>query len=261
MIHRANKLTLFQKKHSMRRYLPVAIIVAVFLIASGAGVELYQYRNQPPARTGKLAFGSPGAVPPHVRGAAKAPVAVEEFGDFECQSCSLLWPILKQAQADYGERISVTFREYPLTQHTHALDAARAAEAAGLQGRFWEMHDSLYQNRLAWLKASDTRAALIECASKLELDLERFKKDMDSEEVAKRIAADRERVKSLELDRTPTVFINGDRFLQCAPSQPKTCIRQSMQRWARNPNDLVRDRLALAQVPGREIVYSATATV
>ena len=90
-----------------------------------------------------------------MRGPAKAPVALEEFGDFECLPCSQLWPILKQAQADYGERLSITFREYPLTKHTRAPDAARAAEAAGVQGRFWEMHDALYENRLIWLKAAD----------------------------------------------------------------------------------------------------------
>jgi protein-disulfide isomerase len=196
----------------MKRYLPYAIIVAVFLIATGAGVELYQNQDQPPPRTGKLAFGKPGAEQPHIRGAAKAPVALEEFGDFECGPCSLLYPILKKAEADYGERLSVMFREYPLSKHTHALEAARAAEAAGLQGRFWEMHDALYETRLVWLGATDTRRALISCAAKLGLDMERFQKDMDGEEVTKRIAADRERVTSLELDRTPSVFINGDRL-------------------------------------------------
>jgi protein-disulfide isomerase len=194
----------------MKRYLPYAIIFAVFLIATGAGVALYRNRDEAPPASGKLAFGKPGADPPHVRGPTKAPVALEEFGDFECMPCSLLFPILKKAEADYGDRLSVTFREYPLAKHKHALDAARAAEAAGLQGRFWEMHDSLYENRLVWLNAADTRSALASCAVKLGLDTERFQKDMDSEEVNNRIAADCERLTSLELDRTPTVFINGD---------------------------------------------------
>jgi protein-disulfide isomerase len=194
----------------MKRYLPYAIIVAVFLIATGAAVELYQNLDQPPARTGKLAFGKPGADPPHIRGSAKAPVALEEFGDFECMPCSRLFPILKQAKADYGDRLSVMFREYPLPKHKRALDAARAAEAAGLQGRFWEMHDSLYENRDSWMNAAAARPALVSCASKLGLDVERFQKDMDSAEVSKRIAADRERLKSLGLDKTPCVFINGD---------------------------------------------------
>ena len=201
------------EKPIMRRYLPYAIIVGVFLIASGAGVELYEHQSQPPAKTGKLAFGKSGAEPAHVRGGPKAPVMVEEFGDFECQTCFLVWPILKQAQAEYGSRLSVTFREFPLNQHTHAREAARAAEAAGLQGRFWEMHDALYANRLAWLNALDTRTAIINsCATKVGLDLNRFEKDMDGKEVAKRLVDDMERVNSLELDRTPTIFINGDRF-------------------------------------------------
>ena len=196
----------------MKRYLPYAIIVTVFLIATGGGVGLYRNRDQPLPKTGKLAFGKPGAEPPHVRGTSKAPVALEEFGDFECVPCSLLFPILKQAEADYGELLSVTFREYPLIKHTHALDGARAAEAAGLQSRFWEMHDQLYQDRILWLYATDIPVALTSLASKLGLDEDRFRKDMEGEAVAKRIAADRERVTSLELDRTPTVFINGDRL-------------------------------------------------
>jgi len=196
----------------MKRYLPFAIITVVFLVATGAGVELYRNGTQPPPKTGKLAFGSPGAEPPHVRGPAKAPVMLEEFGDFECAPCSLFYPILKKAKADYGERLSVTFRHYPLAKHTHALDGARAAEAAALQGRFWEMHDMLYEDRLVWLGAADKRAALISFASKLGLDTDRFQTDMDSKEVAARIAADRQRVTSLELDRTPTVFVNGDRL-------------------------------------------------
>lgn len=198
----------------MRRYLPFAIIAAVFCIASVAGVELYQSRNEKPAPTGKLAFGKPGADPPHMHGRPKAPVALEEFGDFECVPCSKFWPVLKQAQKEYGERLSVTFRESPLVKiHPHALEAARAAEAAGIQGRFWEMHESLYADRYIWIGAGDTRAALVLCASHLELDLERFKKDLDGDEVSKRIAADRERYESLELTRTPAVFINGDQLM------------------------------------------------
>jgi protein-disulfide isomerase len=202
---------LLKMEASPKYYLPYAIIVAVFLIATGTGVELYQNREQPPAPTGKLAFGKSGAEPPHIRGPAKAPVALEEFGDFECLPCSVLYPILKKVEADYGERLSVTFREYPLARHKHAFEAACAAEAAGLQDRFWEMHDWLYENRLDWLSAVDTRAALVSAAAKLGLNVEKFQKDMDSEEVNKHIKADVARLVSLELNRTPTVFVNGDR--------------------------------------------------
>ncbi|MFL6589501.1 MAG: DsbA family protein [Chthoniobacterales bacterium] len=194
----------------MKRYLPYAIIVTVFLLTTALAVENYKSSTTPAPRSGKLAFGKPGADPPHIRGNRKAPVALEKFGDFECKPCSLLYPILKTVEAEYGEKLSVTFREYPLTKHTHALDAARAAEAAGLQGKFWEMHDALYENRLVWLNATDTRAALTGYAEKLGLDMARFQKDMDGDDVSRRIADDHDRVMSLELDRTPSVFVNGD---------------------------------------------------
>ncbi len=190
----------------MKRYLPFAIIGLVFVAALGGGALFFHYRNQPPP---KPAFGKPGAEPPHIRGSAKAAVALEEFGDFECLPCSVLWSTLKKIEEDYGARLSATFREYPLTKHRLALDAARAAEAAGLQGRFWEMHDLLYENRLRWINELDARPLFSEYAATLKLDIDRFNKDRDGEEVTQRIALDRERAASVGVDRTPTVFING----------------------------------------------------
>lgn len=196
----------------MKTFLPYSIIVGVFLIATGAAVDLYRKGEQPTATapSGKLAFGTPGAQPAHILGSIKAPVALEEFGDFECGTCTAAYPAIKKAKEDYGDQLSITFRQYPLVNHKHAMEAARAAEAAGLQGKFWEMHDALYENRFFWLYATDIRTTFKSYAEKLGLDLARFQKDMDSEEVAKRIAADRERVTSLELNRTPSIFVNGD---------------------------------------------------
>ena len=196
----------------MKRYFPFAIILAVLVLAVAGGAIFFRHLNQPPLLPPKSALGKPGAEPPHLRGATSAPVMLEEFGDFECLPCSVLYPILKKAETDYGKRLCVIFRQYPLSQHRHAPDASRAAEAAGLQNRFWEMHDLLYENRLAWLAAADTRAALELYAARLNLDLERFKKDMESEAVSARLAADNERRVSLALDRTPTIFVNNERI-------------------------------------------------
>lgn len=191
----------------MKRYLPFAIIAGVLIVAVGAGLLLFHYRQQAPARP---AFGRPGAEPPHLRGNAKAPVQLEEFGDFECPPCSILWATLQKLEHDYGKRLSVVFREHPLKMHRYALDAARAAEAAGLQGRFWEMHDTLYKNRAIWAAAPYVRPLLNDYAAGLGLDVDRFKADMDGEKVAKRIAADQDRGESLGVDRTPVVFVNGE---------------------------------------------------
>jgi len=206
----------------MKRYLPVAIILAAFLATLGAGALLYHFR-QSPAPPAKLAAGKPGAEPPHVRGPENAPVTLEEFGDFECLPCFVLWPAMKNIEKDYATKVAVTFRQHPLAQHRHALEAARAAEAAGLQGRFWEMHDMLYLRRAKWIRADDVRAFFNTCASELGLDLAKFTKDMEGEEVAKRLAADEERGASLAIDRTPAVFINGKR-IEFSP-QPEEGLR------------------------------------
>ena len=191
-----------------KSYLAFAIIAAVLVAAVGAGVFLFQARRTKPilqvASTSK-----PGAEPPHVRGDPNAPVTLEEFGDFECLPCFILWPALRNLEKDFGEHLAVVFRQNPMPQHSKALDAARASEAAGLQGKFWEMHDLLYLQRATWVRSNDPRAHFNEFARQLQLDVERFKKDIDGEEVAKRVTADRERAAALGLDRTPVIFING----------------------------------------------------
>ena len=126
--------------------------------------------------------------------------------------CFRLWPALKNIENEYPKTLAITFREHPLSQHQHAREAAHAAEAAGLQGHFWEMYDFLYLRRAEWVRAEDVRTFFTRCALELKLDLDRFTKDMDGEEVAKRIADDESRGASLEIDRTPVIFINGKKI-------------------------------------------------
>ncbi|HEY2801558.1 MAG TPA: thioredoxin domain-containing protein [Chthoniobacterales bacterium] len=195
----------------MKRFLPFAIIVGVLLLALGSGTVFYRTQNH--VMTGSSATtGNPGAEPAHVRGSHAAPAALEEFGDFECLPCFVLWPALRNLETEFGHRLSVTFRECPLPQHSAALSAARAAEAAGLQGQFWEMHDMLYLSRSQWVHGGDIQGVFDRFAARLRLNIARFDKDMDGKEVARRIAADHARAVSLGIDRTPVVFLNGQRL-------------------------------------------------
>lgn len=197
----------------MKRYLPFAIIIAVFLTAVLAGAAFYNIKEKKirsvAAAVARAFSSTPGAEPAHVRGNANAPVTLEEFGDFQCLPCGDLSPILEKIEQDYGPRLRVIFRQFPMTMHRHALEAARASEAAGLQGRFWEMHDLLYHERFNWPRATDVRIAFSDYATTLGLDVERFKKDVDGEQVSARIVADQRRAASLRIDRTPIVFINN----------------------------------------------------
>lgn len=151
-----------------------------------------------------------GAEPPHVRGNPNAPVLIEEFSDFQCPSCGRAAPILKKIESDYGSRIQVIFRNRPLTDlHKNALVAAHAAEAAGLQNAFWEMHDVLYEKQAEWSSTFDPRILFRDYATQLGLDSDRLLRDMDSTPVANRILADGRRADALRVNGTPTFFING----------------------------------------------------
>ncbi len=187
----------------MKRRLPFIIIAAVLTAALGIGAWLLLGSRE-------FSNATAGAQPPHVRGDQDAPVTLEEFGDFQCPPCGRLHPELKKLESEYGPaRLRVMFRQFPLAMHAHALEAARAAEAAGVQGQFWEMHDLLYENQAKWNEARDARQIFINFAIALGLDSERFARDMDSAQASERVERDQARGNSLGVTGTPTVFVNG----------------------------------------------------
>jgi protein-disulfide isomerase len=230
----------------MRRLSPILIILAVLGIALGAG----WYLTRPKVETAQIAPGastlparntSPaatpsgpveqGADPPHTIGPPNASVMLEEFGDFECPPCSLLHPVLKTMEREFGDRLRVTFREFPLVPtHPHALAAARAAEAAGLQGKFWEMHDLLYETQKVWHNSFDVRPIFEGYATRIGLDLERFRRDSKGEVVERRIFLDGKRAHSLGVKGTPTVFLNGREvpFESLAPEKLRVLIKTEL---------------------------------
>jgi len=143
----------------------------------------------------------------HIQGPADALVTLVQYGDYECPYCGQAYPIVKQMQARMGERLRFVFRNFPIsTSHPHAEQAAEAAEAADAQGRFWEMHDLLYerQNRL-------TDRDLHGYAEDLGLDVERFDKEMAEHVHATRIHEDFISGVRSGVNGTPTFYVNGVR--------------------------------------------------
>lgn len=195
-----------------RNPLPFLIIAAVLFVALAAAFVLYRSMGEPAARP--RANSAPavvplGATPPHATGGAVARVTLEEFADFQCPPCAALYAELQPVKREYGNRLRVVFRNLPLPRHANAPDAARAAEAAGLQNRFWEMHDQLFRNQRAWESATNARDIFTAYAREIGLDMERFARDMDSPQVAERIALDEQRATYLGVMSTPTIFINN----------------------------------------------------
>jgi protein-disulfide isomerase len=206
-----------------KRSLPF-IIIGVVLVGVIAAVFLMSRQNSNANATAQSNAGPnaakltprtplPGAPSPHVRGPENAPVTLEEFGDFECPACGGLDPGMRRISKDYGDRVRLIFREFPLQMHKYSFIAARAAEAAGAQGKFWEMHDMLYDHQDDWKDAPEPRDLFNNYAAQLGLDVERFKADLNRQDLADRIKQDYDRGVSLNVRGTPTIFINGEELM------------------------------------------------
>lgn len=209
----------------MKKYLPFIIVGAVALLALGGGAMLYRAKRPPVLTLAKES--STGDKSGHIRGNPKAPVTLEEFGDYECPPCGKLAGPIKQLEQEYGDRLRVIFHHFPLINHQHARIAASAAEAAGLQDRFWEMHELLYKEQAIWTKAPDVRILFDAYAGLVGLDIERFKKDIDSEQVKARIQADQLEATKVGVKSTPTVFVNN-RAVSTATEDPAKPLRAAI---------------------------------
>lgn len=143
----------------------------------------------------------------HVRGPASAPVTLVEYGDYECPYCGAAYPIVKEIQEAMGENLRFVFRNFPLTQiHPHAERAAEAAEAAGAQDHFWQMHDLLYENQRTLDDAHLLRFALV-----VGLDVERFTRELESGVHHARVREDFLSGARSGVNGTPSFFINDIR--------------------------------------------------
>src|SRR5436853_7312625 len=192
----------------MRRSAPFIVVAVVALAAIGTGTSLYRAKRgaNPQLKITKQT-GEQGESA-HVLGPAGAPTILEEFGDFQSPPCGRLSEPINQLQKKYNLRL--IYREYPLPIHAHAKEAAYAAEAAARQGRFWQMHDLLYREQAVWSKSTDARALFSAYAGMLQLDLDRFKKDMDGTEVQQQVESDARRAGTIGVKTTPTIFINNE---------------------------------------------------
>src|SRR3954462_4086818 len=199
--------------------MPVIIIVLVAIVAVILGLYYWNgtRSTQGPRPTPTpIASNTPnmqnapiGANPPNFLGSPNAAVTVEEFADFQCPSCGATHPVMKQIQGIFGSRIKFIFRHFPLPMHDKAYDAAVSAEAAGMQGKFWDMHNLLYTNQQTWSADPNYKSVFKGYAEKMGLDIDKWETDMAGMSAKSRIDADMQRGKALNINSTPTVYING----------------------------------------------------
>lgn len=175
-------------------FIVIALLVGVFVLT----------KDEASSPTGG------GQTSNHAQGAGNKGVTLIEYGDLQCSACKSYYPIIKQVEKEYGDDIRFIFRHFPLVQiHNNAFVAARAAEAAGLQGKFFGMHDLLYENQERWEQLPDPTQTFEQYAQQLELDIERFRTDMASEEVNSTINADLAEARAAGATATPTFMLNG----------------------------------------------------
>lgn len=163
----------------------------------------------------------------HIDGGERSSVTLIGYGDFECPYCRDAYSVVKQVQRREREKIKFVFRNFPLSEiHPHSLRASCSAEAAGKQGKFWQMHDLLFENQEG-LEDGD----LIVYAKGLGLNISQFKKDMLSKEIMKKVKEDFAGGVRSGVNGTPTFFINGQRF--DGPCEADLLVR-AIERAAKN---------------------------
>lgn len=189
----------------MQKYLPITI--TLILSALLVGGMIYAVNKNTPTSSGSATGET--LTSGHMTGASNAKVTVTEFGDYQCPACKATEPAMEQLRSMYkGKSVAFVFKNYPLTTlHQYAYGAALAAEAAYTQGKFWQMHDELYQ-----LSPNLDSANLTKAAQTVGLNMKQFQTDQKSATVKARVDKDIAYGNSLNVSGTPTIYINGQLF-------------------------------------------------
>lgn len=195
----------------MNTYKIIATLgILLGVVAIGIGIAS---NNNATTNTAPALLASAVSVTDHAKGNSASALTLVEYSDFQCPACGAYYPLVKQITQEFGEKIHFVYRHFPLQNlHAHAKLAAQAAEAAGLQGKFWEMHDQLFENQKYWSDAENAESVFIGYAGSLGLDIAQFTKDLNTNEVQERVNADYESGISSGVNGTPTFFLNGTKL-------------------------------------------------
>jgi protein-disulfide isomerase len=198
------------------------IIFGAIIVLVLGGLVIYSRVSNPAIDVSKVdtntilpATAQSGDIADHVFGNANSKVLFVEYGDFQCPSCGGAYAQVKAATEQYQDKVAFVFRNFPLTTiHANARAAAAAAEAAGLQGKYWEMHNMLYEGQADWenLTGDQRTSVFVSYASQLSLDQAKFKTDLAGSQVNKKISFDQALGNKVGVNATPTFYINGTKI-------------------------------------------------
>jgi protein-disulfide isomerase len=193
---------------------PVLVIVVAIILAGIAALYLSKEETAAESKSAgttasAAATSTEASTPGRIRGAADAPVTLTEYGDYQCPTCGVYHPITQELLSRYQGKLKLEFRHYPLvSSHPHAMAAALAAEAAGDQGKFWEMHDMIFEHQNDWSRSPNAAQIFLQYAVQIGLDTNRYMQAVKSPETQSRVLADVTRGNAF-VQGTPTFLING----------------------------------------------------
>lgn len=192
-----------------KRAITWLIVVAVL---GGIGWLVWRAaQNVPAASNGAQELTIPVDADDNIKGSENAPITIVEYGDYQCPACAAYHPIVEQILEESDGQVRFVFRHFPLKSiHPNAETVARAVQAAGVQDKYWEMHDLVFERQSEWsaIPRGSARNKLLEYAAELGLDVERLDADMDSDAVKDKVQGDLDGGAAI-ITSTPTFFVNG----------------------------------------------------
>jgi len=196
----------------MKNKIILWVIITVVVIGSIFGIVKLASKSQT-AGSDNLAI-SISAINDNenIKGNKEAATTLIEYSDFQCPACGSYYPIVKKVSEDLGAKVRFAYRHFPLPQHKNAKLAATVAEAAGLQGKFWEMHDLIFQNQSDWSEDKNAAILFAKYAQDVGLDLARFQTDVASGDIKAKIENDYKSGVKAGVDSTPSFFLNGKKI-------------------------------------------------
>jgi len=196
-----------QRRNSIRTLIIWATVILALVGSVAAVAALSGGSNQE-----NLPLSGEITAEDHIQGDPESAVVLVEYSDFQCPACSYYHPLVKEIVAEFGDRIAFVYRHFPLQQHKNAERAARAAEAAGRQGKFWEMHELIFANQEDWSDSNQAEDIFLVYADDLGLDGEKFRVDMDSPAVKDKVSNDYASGIQSGVTYTPTFYLNGEKI-------------------------------------------------
>jgi len=161
------------------------------------------------------------------RGNASSSVSIVEYSDFQCPACAAFYPLVEEVSAKLGTQFHFAYRHFPLTQHLNAVPAAQAAEAAGRQGKFWEMYSEIFTQQENWATSTDAKTYFDGYAKKIGLDMEKFNADYDLPEIKAKIEDSIKGGIKAGVNSTPSFFLNGKKVNPQSYEQFKKLIEEA----------------------------------